>query len=50
MKEIPKTLFIRIMYGGGIDSWIKDFGITHVKPFENLELFIKIPGGVREKD
>ncbi len=41
MKEIPKTLFIRIMYGGGLTSWFKDFGITPKEPFEKLESFIK---------
>jgi len=41
MKEIPKTLFIRIMYGGGLDSWIKDFKITPKEPYERLSAFIK---------
>jgi len=40
MKEFPKTLFIRIMYGGGLDSWIKDFGITPKDPYEKLTAFI----------
>jgi P4 family phage/plasmid primase-like protien len=40
MKEIPKTLFIRIMYGGGLASWIKDFNITPKEPFEKLISFI----------
>ena len=39
-KEIPKALFIRIMYGGGLKSWKKDFGIDEkIKPFEELKLF-----------
>jgi len=41
MKEIPKTLFIRIMYGGGLASWIKEFGITPKEPYEKLTSFIK---------
>jgi hypothetical protein len=41
MKEIPKTLFIRIMYGGGLASWIKDFNITPKEPYEKLTAFIK---------
>lgn len=41
-KEIPKALFIRIMYGGGLKSWMKDFEIdSSIKPFTELTEFIK---------
>jgi P4 family phage/plasmid primase-like protien len=40
MKEIPKTLFIRIMYGGGLASWLEDFNIPNKEPFEELSCFI----------
>jgi len=40
MKEIPKTLFIRIMYGGGLASWIKEFGNTPKEPYERQSSFI----------
>jgi len=40
-KEIPKALFIRIMYGGGLKSWMKDFDIDeNIKPFQELKDFI----------
>ena len=40
-KEIPKALFIRIMYGGGLQSWMKDFNIDPtIKPFTELTNFI----------
>jgi P4 family phage/plasmid primase-like protien len=39
-KEIPKALFIRIMYGGGLKSWKKDFGIDeNIKAFSELKQF-----------
>lgn len=41
MKEIPKTLFIRIMYGGGLKSWIEEFKIKDIEPFDELTDFIK---------
>ena len=41
MKNIPKTFFIRIMYGGGLASWIKEFGITPRGPYEKLTSFIE---------
>jgi P4 family phage/plasmid primase-like protien len=41
-KEIPKALFIRIMYGGGLKSWKKDFNIDeNIEPFDELKGFIK---------
>lgn len=39
MKDIPKNLFIRILFGGGFNSWCKDYKID-----EN----IKIPKKVKE--
>ena len=42
MKEIPKALFIRIMYGGGLKSWMEEFKIdSNIKPFDELKKFIK---------
>ena len=40
MKEIPKNLFIRIMYGGGLKSWMKEYNIKDVEPFLKLNKFI----------
>ena len=41
MKEIPKNLFIRIMYGAGLKSWMTDYNIKDVEPFLKLQKFIK---------
>lgn len=27
-KDIPKNLFIRLMYGGAYEAWLKDFGLS----------------------
>lgn len=39
MKDIPKNLFIRILFGGGFKSWSKDY---------NIDESIKIPKKIEE--
>jgi hypothetical protein len=39
MKDIPKNLFIRILFGGGINSWLECYKIDNT---------IKIPGKIKD--
>jgi phage/plasmid-associated DNA primase len=42
MKDIPKNLFIRILFGGGVSSWVKDWGIDeNIKIPKKILLFIE---------
>jgi phage/plasmid-associated DNA primase len=42
MKDIPKNLFIRILFGGGVSSWIKDFKIDDkIKIPKKILLFVE---------
>jgi len=42
MKDIPKNLFIRILFGGGVSSWVKDWKIDeNIKIPKKILLFIE---------
>jgi hypothetical protein len=40
-RDIAKRLFIRLLYFGTVENWMKDEGLTYNEEYEDANLFIK---------